>query len=77
MQASGADTQMSDLNYDHYGNPIPGAGGGMTNAFNLLWRPPGKAWSYVSQSNLFVPLPMGTEIKRDTAKPILDLPTGV
>ncbi len=67
---------LSNLQYSQYGNPM-GPDGGMTNAFNFLWHPPGRAWSYISQSNRFIPLPMGTRIERDPAKPILNLPTGV
>lgn len=71
---------LSTLTYDQYG------GGGLTNAFNILWRPPRKAWSYVSQTNRFVPSapPRGVRnyrpvigIERDLTKPILDLPAGV
>jgi len=76
IQQSGITATISTLSYEQYGNPS-GNDGGMTNAFNLLWRPSGKAWSYVSQSNKFVPLPKGTKIERDLAKPILDLPAGV
>ena len=74
--AQGTRGRTSMLSYEQYGNPT-GADGGMTNAFNFLWRPRGRAWSFVSQSNKFVPLPMGTRIERDLAKPILDLPAGV
>jgi hypothetical protein len=76
MSGIGITGVISNLGYEVYGNPT-GPDGGMTNAFNLLWRPPGRAWSYVSQSNRFVPLPMGTKIERDLTKPILDLPAGV
>jgi len=85
MQQSGVTRIISTLAYEDYGNPS-GADGGMTNAFNLLWRPPGKAWSYISQSNRFVPSAASATnrsykptvaIERDLAKPILDLPTGV
>jgi hypothetical protein len=72
IQSAGATQQYSDFSYERYGNPNV-----VTNAFNLLWRPPGRAWSYVSQSNMFVPRPTSTAITRDLQKPILDLPTGV
>ncbi len=71
---------LSTLTYDEYG------GGGLTNAFNILWRPTGKAWAYVSQTNSFVPSPPPPgvrnyrptiAIERNLAKPILDLPVGV
>ncbi len=76
MEKEGATKIVSKLSYEQYGNAIDEEGG-MTNAFNLLWKPPDKNWSYVSQSNKFVPLPKGTKIERDTSKPILDLPAGV
>lgn len=76
MAGQGLTGVISNLGYTDYGNPS-GPDGGMTNAFNILWRKPGRAWSYVSQSNQFVPLPTGTLIERDLAKPILDLPAGV
>jgi hypothetical protein len=76
IQDLGIASTISSLGYDAYGNAM-GADGGMTNAFNLLWRPPRRAWAYISQSNRFVPLARGTRIERDAAKPILDLPAGV
>ena len=76
MGGAGITSVISNLDYTQYGNPA-GPDGGMTNAFNLLWHPRGRAWSYVSQSNRFIPLPRGTRIERDLAKPILALPTGV
>jgi len=79
IQQSGVNSTISTFSYEEYGNTIPGAGGGMTNAFNILWKPPGKKWSYVSQSNRFVHLDtgLGTRIERDHAKRILDRPVGV
>jgi len=73
MQNSGITGTLSSLGYDAYGN----AQTEMTNAFNFMWRPPGRAWSIVSQSNQFIPLPKGTLIERDHSKPILDIPAGV
>lgn len=81
IQASGATNVYSQLTYTEYGNA-----GGMTNAFNILHRPQRKAWSYLSQSNRFVPSvpPPGVRnyrptilIERDNGMPILDLPAGV
>jgi hypothetical protein len=53
INASGATTVYSQLTYEQYG-------GDLVNAFNILWRPKGRAWCYVSQSNLFVPSPAPT-----------------
>lgn len=76
MEKEGATNIVSKFSYEQYGNAM-NEDGGMTNAFNLLWKPPKKDWFYVSQSNKFVPMPKGTKIERDMAKPILDSPTGV
>ena len=86
IHQSGATSVYSQLTYHQYGADL-------VNAFNILWRPPKGVWSYVSQSNLFVPSPpetglwaklKGTTLNyrptitvKRSSKPILVLPAGV
>lgn len=86
ISATGATTVYSQLTYEQYG-------GAMVNAFNIIWRPPGGVWTYVSQSNEFVPsTPPSGFIARMTGedrnyrptiglkrstRPVLEMPAGV
>lgn len=61
---------------DGYGSPDKKIA---TNAFNLLvWDKNTKTWKYLSQSHILTPSGgMDFTVKRDPAKPILELATGV
>lgn len=80
ITSAGCTNVISTLAYEQY------EGGGMTNAFNLMWRAPKKSWAYVSQTNSFrpsAPVPGSRSyrpviiVERNLGKPILDLPAGV